>query len=147
MNKICNYTDAEDRPLADAFLELPSRKELPDYYDVIRQPLDIKKIRYRISSHKYRSLDDLQEDFFTMCHNAQTYNVEESQIFQDSINLMTIFKEIREKVHRQVEEQAAAADAARASQAAARAQAGGGAEDDDDEVSLIGIDSSLEEVV
>ena len=32
----------------------------------------------RINSHKYRTLDDLEEDFSLMCKNAQTYNIEGS---------------------------------------------------------------------
>lgn len=38
-------TDSDDRVLSDPFMELPSRKELPDYYEVIRRPVDFKKIQ------------------------------------------------------------------------------------------------------
>jgi len=82
--------------LSDAFMELPSRKELPDYYEVIRKPVDIKKIKSRISSHRYRSIDDLQEDFMQLCRNAQTYNVEGSIIYEDSIMLQSVFTKARE---------------------------------------------------
>ena len=34
------------------FMKLPSRRELPDYYDVIKKPLDIKKIMTRIEEGK-----------------------------------------------------------------------------------------------
>lgn len=33
-------------------MKLPSRRELPDYYDVIKKPLDIKKIMNRIEDGK-----------------------------------------------------------------------------------------------
>lgn len=33
-------------------MKLPSRKELPDYYEVIKKPLDIKKIMSRIEEGK-----------------------------------------------------------------------------------------------
>ena len=35
---------SDERILSEPFMELPSRKELPDYYDVIRKPVDFKKI-------------------------------------------------------------------------------------------------------
>lgn len=35
-------------------------------------------LQERINSHKYRTLDDLEEDFTLMCKNAQTYNIEGS---------------------------------------------------------------------
>lgn len=104
INKIAAYTvpDSESengkRLIVDAFLELPSRKDFPDYYDVIRRPIDIKKIRNRINNHSYRSIDELADDFAHMCQNAQTYNVEGSQIYDDSLTLQKIFLEIREKV-------------------------------------------------
>lgn len=33
-------------------MKLPSRRELPDYYDIIKKPLDIKKIMNRIEDGK-----------------------------------------------------------------------------------------------
>ena len=128
MNEIVNH-ESDDRTLADAFLELPSRKELPDYYDVIRRPVDIKKIRSRITTSKYRSVDDLQEDFHTMCQNAQTYNMEGSQIHDDSLALQVIFREIREKLDKEEAEKAV-------NQAAAGGAGGDAEEDDNDGVSV-----------
>lgn len=130
MEEIENY-ETEDRLLAEAFLELPSRKELPDYYEVIRRPVDIKKINSRIRASKYRSMDDLTEDFMHMCTNAQLYNVEGSQIYLDSELLMTVFKDLRDKMEKEEAEKAAARAAARAAAAAAHAAAGGSAEGGD----------------
>jgi len=36
---------SDERILSEPFMELPSRKELPDYYEVIRKPVDFKKIQ------------------------------------------------------------------------------------------------------
>jgi SWI/SNF-related matrix-associated actin-dependent regulator of chromatin subfamily A protein 2/4 len=33
-------------------MKLPSRRELPDYYEIIKKPLDIKKILQRIDDGK-----------------------------------------------------------------------------------------------
>jgi len=33
-------------------MKLPSRRELPDYYEIIKKPLDIKKILQRIDEGK-----------------------------------------------------------------------------------------------
>jgi hypothetical protein len=37
-------------------MKLPSRRELPDYYEIIKKPLDIKKILQRIDEGKVRKL-------------------------------------------------------------------------------------------
>jgi SWI/SNF-related matrix-associated actin-dependent regulator of chromatin subfamily A member 2/4 len=39
---------SDGRVLSEPFMKLPTRRELPDYYDVIKKPLDIKKILARV---------------------------------------------------------------------------------------------------
>lgn len=98
---VCEYKDADDRILIEPFEKLPSRRELPDYYEVIKKPVDIVKMKARIREHRYRSLDDLEEDFMRLCKNAQTYNIEDSPIFNDSIVLQSVFTSCREKLERE----------------------------------------------
>ncbi|XP_076812065.1 SWI/SNF-related matrix-associated actin-dependent regulator of chromatin subfamily A member 4-like [Clavelina lepadiformis] len=97
---VIKYTDSTGRRLSDPFLQLPARKELPDYYEMIKHPVDIKKIRDRIKMHRYRSFDDLERDFVVMCKNTQSYNVEGSLIFEDSIKLNTVFTYARETLEK-----------------------------------------------
>jgi len=42
---------SDERILSEPFMELPSRKELPDYYEVIRKPVDFKKIQVTVYSY------------------------------------------------------------------------------------------------
>uniref|UniRef100_A0A3Q2FZ98 Bromo domain-containing protein n=1 Tax=Cyprinodon variegatus TaxID=28743 RepID=A0A3Q2FZ98_CYPVA len=86
------------RQLSEVFVQLPSRKELPEYYELIRKPVDFKKIKERVRNHKYRSLGDLEKDVMLLCQNAQTFNLEGSQIYQDSIVLQSVFKSARQKI-------------------------------------------------
>lgn len=34
----------------------------------------------RVRNHKYRSVGDLEKDVMLLCHNAQTFNLEGSQV-------------------------------------------------------------------
>lgn len=43
---------SDGRVLSEPFMKLPSRRELPDYYEIIKKPLDIKKILQRIDEGK-----------------------------------------------------------------------------------------------
>ncbi|MEQ2232328.1 hypothetical protein ILYODFUR_010036 [Ilyodon furcidens] len=86
------------RQLSEVFVQLPSRKELPEYYELIRKPVDFKKIKERVRNHKYRSLGDLEKDVMLLCQNAQTFNLEGSQIYEDSIVLQSVFKSARQKI-------------------------------------------------
>ncbi|KAH6941212.1 hypothetical protein HPB50_015102 [Hyalomma asiaticum] len=97
---VINYKDSDGRVLSEAFLQLPSKRELPDYYEVIKKPVDLKKIKARIREHRYRTLDDLEDDFMLLCVNAQTYNVEGSLIYEDSIVLQSVFTSARERLQK-----------------------------------------------
>ncbi|XP_049887633.1 ATP-dependent helicase brm isoform X2 [Pectinophora gossypiella] len=97
MKKVIDYADENGRVLSEPFMKLPSRRELPDYYDVIKKPLDIKKIMTRIEDGKYNEIADLERDFFTLCANAQTYNEEASLIYEDSVRLRNVFIEVRRR--------------------------------------------------
>ena len=46
------YKDEDGRVLSEPFMKLPTRKELPDYYEVIRRPVDIFKIQAKIDDGK-----------------------------------------------------------------------------------------------
>uniref|UniRef100_A0A8C0FA29 SWI/SNF related, matrix associated, actin dependent regulator of chromatin, subfamily a, member 2 n=1 Tax=Bubo bubo TaxID=30461 RepID=A0A8C0FA29_BUBBB len=89
IDTVINYKDSSGRQLSEVFIQLPSRKELPEYYELIRKPVDFKKIKERIRNHKYRSLGDLEKDVMLLCHNAQTFNLEGSQVkhYNNSCNV------------------------------------------------------------
>uniref|UniRef100_A0A671RP94 Probable global transcription activator SNF2L2 n=1 Tax=Sinocyclocheilus anshuiensis TaxID=1608454 RepID=A0A671RP94_9TELE len=106
IDTVINYRDQllqtdMGRQLSEVFVQLPSRKELPEYYELIRKPVDFKKIKERVRNHKYRSVSDLEKDVMLLCHNAQTYNLEGSQIYEDSIVLQSVFKSARQKLARE----------------------------------------------
>ncbi|XP_076126923.1 putative global transcription activator SNF2L2 isoform X1 [Alosa pseudoharengus] len=103
VDTVINYRDSSGRQLSEVFVQLPSRKELPEYYELIRKPVDFKKIKERVRSHKYRSVSDLEKDVMLLCHNAQTFNLEGSQIYEDSIVLQSVFKSARQKIAKEEE--------------------------------------------
>ena len=82
--------DDEDEPprlLIEPFEKLPGPRELPDYYELIRCPVDCRSIERALRRAPERSY--ASPWFFAcavelMLTNAQTYNDEESQIFQEA---------------------------------------------------------------
>uniref|UniRef100_A0A3Q0R7C7 Si:dkey-226m8.10 n=1 Tax=Amphilophus citrinellus TaxID=61819 RepID=A0A3Q0R7C7_AMPCI len=86
------------RQISKGFVQLPSKKEVPEYYELIRKPVDFRRIRERVRNHKYRSVGDLEKDIFLLCHNAQTYNLEGSQIYEDSIVIKSVFESARQRI-------------------------------------------------
>ncbi|XP_077981032.1 SWI/SNF-related matrix-associated actin-dependent regulator of chromatin subfamily A member 2-like [Glandiceps talaboti] len=96
LDTVLNYRDSNGRNLSGVFMQLPPKRELQAYYEIIRKPVDFKRIKERIKNHKYRCIDDLERDVMLLCKNAQTYNVEGSQIYDDSIVLQSVFTNARD---------------------------------------------------
>lgn len=94
---VMKYTE-DDRLIAEPFVKLPSKKSLPCYYDIIKKPMDIKKLSQRINDNKCASMDDLEKDFTLMCTNAQTYNEEGSDYYNDSVTLLRVFRQARAQI-------------------------------------------------
>lgn len=91
MKEVIRFADDQGRVLSDPFMKLPSRQKLPDYYEIIKKPVDIKKIQQRIEDGKYYDFTELEKDFVQLCQNAQIYNEETSLIYEDSIQLQSVF--------------------------------------------------------
>ncbi|KAA0713500.1 Transcription activator BRG1 [Triplophysa tibetana] len=103
VDAVIKYKENNGRQLSEVFIQLPSRKELPEYYELIRKPVDFRKIKERIRSHRYRSLNDLERDVMLLCQNAQTFNLEGSLIYEDSIVLQSVFTSLCQKSEREEE--------------------------------------------
>ena len=77
-------TDAREagtgRRLCDLFMVKPSKKDYPDYYKVILEPMDLKTIEHNIRNERYTTEEALLEDMKLMFRNARHYNEEGSQV-------------------------------------------------------------------
>ncbi|PIO52709.1 Bromodomain protein, partial [Teladorsagia circumcincta] len=86
-------TDADGRKLAGAFIKLPTKEEYPDYYEVIRKPMDLQRIQHRLQAHGYGRWIDLVADLSLMLENACKYNEPESTIYKDAVTLQRLVME------------------------------------------------------
>ena len=82
-----DYRDAKGRQLSLIFLKLPSKHEYPDYYDIIKRPIDLEKISSKIRNNQYETMEDAVADFTLVFDNAAKYNEPDSQIYKDAQTL------------------------------------------------------------
>lgn len=68
------------RRLCDLFMVKPSKKDYPDYYKVILEPMDLRTIEHNIRSDKYTTEHAMVEDMKLMFRNARHFNEEGSQV-------------------------------------------------------------------
>lgn len=66
------------------FMEKPSKKLYPDYYQVIQEPIDLLTIEAKIKNEQYNSEEELVSDFKLMFANCRQYNEEHSTIYEDA---------------------------------------------------------------
>ncbi|XP_055996600.1 tyrosine-protein kinase BAZ1B-like isoform X2 [Ostrea edulis] len=62
------------------FLNPVNKKEVPDYYQIIKHPLDFQIIKDRLQCLVYGSPQEVMEDVKLVFNNAETYNKEGSEI-------------------------------------------------------------------
>lgn len=64
-----------------------SKRDYPDYYELIKQPIALEDIKKKLDHHEYPSLQTVRNDFELLFANAKQYNQTESAIFQDAKEL------------------------------------------------------------
>ena len=64
-----------------------SLPQVPDYLDVITQPMDFGTMRKRVESHHYSNLDEFESDFYLVWHNATVYNAKDTIYYRAAIRI------------------------------------------------------------
>ncbi|KAK8472151.1 hypothetical protein PHAVU_002G127400 [Phaseolus vulgaris] len=68
-------TIVKDRyELSYLFVKPVSKKEAPDYLDIIDTPMDLSRIRERVRNMEYKSREDFRHDVWQITYNAHKYN-------------------------------------------------------------------------
>ncbi|KAI5515572.1 acetylation-dependent protein binding [Trichomonas vaginalis G3] len=58
----------------------PERDGAPDYYKIIKHPIDLTTIKRKLNSNEYKSIEQWADDVNLVWKNAKTYNNEGSVI-------------------------------------------------------------------
>ena len=97
---VITATDPADstRVIHTVFRLLPSQKRYPEYYKVIKDPMDLKMIASKIQSSEYESLGELEDDFTTLTKNAMHFNEPGSVIYRDAKSILKLVKSKRQEL-------------------------------------------------
>ncbi|KAH8822409.1 SNF2-family ATP dependent chromatin remodeling factor snf21 [Flagelloscypha sp. PMI_526] len=76
--------DRDGRLRCELFREVPDRRDYPDYYLLIRQPIALAQIRKRSNGNYYKDVQQCRSDWALMFNNAKTYNQEGSWVYVDA---------------------------------------------------------------
>ncbi|XP_071069716.1 protein polybromo-1 isoform X1 [Dasypus novemcinctus] len=91
LESIVVATNPSGRLISELFQKLPSKVQYPDYYAIIKEPIDLKTIAQRIQNGSYKSIHAMAKDIDLLAKNAKTYNEPGSQVFKDANSIKKIF--------------------------------------------------------
>ncbi|EJD04470.1 SNF2-family ATP dependent chromatin remodeling factor snf21 [Fomitiporia mediterranea MF3/22] len=91
--QVCEDPD-NGRRRWELFKELPDRRDYPDYYQMIAQPIAMSHLRKRAQTNYYKDVQQYRDEWRLMFNNARTYNVEGSLVYIDADEMEKVFNEV-----------------------------------------------------
>lgn len=67
-----------------------NKRAVPDYYDIIKEPMALSTIKGRVAAKDYKSFSEFVRDLALIPHNAQVYNRQDSQAYVDALDLKKV---------------------------------------------------------
>ncbi|XP_051979030.1 bromodomain-containing protein 1-like isoform X3 [Xyrauchen texanus] len=93
----------QERDQTKIFAQPVSIKEVPDYLDHIKHPMDFSTMRKRIDSHGYKNLDEFEDDFNLIINNCMKYNAKDTTFYRAAVRLRDYGGAILRKTRRDIE--------------------------------------------
>lgn len=85
MSKLLEAIEAKDT--SEIFGEPVDVNEVPDYMDVVTHPMDLSKIKLKLASGLYYTLDDMEADFDLMIRNCLAYNNRDTIFYRAGVRM------------------------------------------------------------
>ncbi|XP_076889887.1 uncharacterized protein LOC143540793 [Bidens hawaiensis] len=78
--------------------------ELPDYHEIIEQPMDFGTIRSKLDKGLYSNLEELEADVYLLCSNAMEYNSSDTVFFRQARSIQELAKRDFENLRQEGED-------------------------------------------
>ncbi|XP_055068904.2 polybromo 1, like isoform X2 [Misgurnus anguillicaudatus] len=98
LEAIVSCTDPSGRTISELFQKLPSKLHYPDYYAVIKEPIDLRSVAQKIQAGHYKSIGAMAKDIDLLTKNAKTYNEPGSQVFKDANTIKKVFAQRKAEI-------------------------------------------------
>lgn len=84
-----------------------NKRSLPDYYEVIKEPMALSMIKTKVAQREYKDFTEFVRDFALVPHNAQVYNRQDSQAYVDALEVK---KALEQELKKLVDEKVVSED-------------------------------------
>ncbi|CAB0030554.1 unnamed protein product [Trichogramma brassicae] len=75
------------RDLQDIFGQPVNVEEVPDYLDIVKEPMDFSTMESKIDHNQYKTIEDFEADFNLMISNCLAYNRKETVFYRAGVKL------------------------------------------------------------
>ncbi|XP_071965223.1 uncharacterized protein [Antedon mediterranea] len=72
----------QSHKMAWPFLEPVNKEDVPDYYEIIKEPMDLTTVETKLKKKKYQKLSDFTYDVGKVFDNCRFYNASDSPFYQ-----------------------------------------------------------------
>ncbi|THH20047.1 hypothetical protein EW146_g1247 [Bondarzewia mesenterica] len=86
-------SDLQAHPQGWPFREPVKTEEVPDYHEVISNPMDFGAMERKLETGQYTTLDSFIEDAQLVFDNAKVYNPEDSIYYKNAVRMERLLKE------------------------------------------------------
>ncbi|XP_065160409.1 transcription initiation factor TFIID subunit 1 isoform X2 [Atheta coriaria] len=89
-----NVVNAKLKTMSESwpFLKPVNKKQVKDYYNVIKRPMDLDTISQKVAAHKYHSRHEFLVDVTQILENCTLYNGKDSSFTQKAEQLVAVCK-------------------------------------------------------
>ncbi|KAM3833361.1 bromodomain-containing protein 1 isoform 1-T1 [Vipera latastei] len=77
----------QEKDSARIFAQPVNLKEVPDYLDHIKHPMDFSTMRKRLDAQGYKNLNEFEEDFNLIIENCMKYNAKDTIFYRAAVRL------------------------------------------------------------
>ncbi|KAG5294672.1 bromeodomain-containing protein [Histoplasma ohiense] len=88
---IYDYREPDGYDPSRLFHRSVNKRNVPDYYDVIKEPMALSVLKQKIKNKSYCNFAEFIRDCALIPHNAQTYNRPKSQAYEDALVIKDVF--------------------------------------------------------
>nr|XP_022913840.1 bromodomain adjacent to zinc finger domain protein 1A isoform X1 [Onthophagus taurus]XP_022913841.1 bromodomain adjacent to zinc finger domain protein 1A isoform X1 [Onthophagus taurus] len=75
-----------------AFVRPVQKNEVPDYYDIISNPMDFGTIKYKLNMGNYTCDEEFMNDSVLVFENCNTYNNTDAEVYKCGVRLLKVFR-------------------------------------------------------
>ena len=85
------YKREDGSELCEMFVRAPKRRNDPQYYEVVTDPIDMLRIKQKLSTDEYANMSEMKEDFERLFSNALKYYKKGTSEAKDAQELKELF--------------------------------------------------------